>query len=72
MEELVNELSKFGAVRSIKNTCEFSLLMTKTDKDLSNNSLKILDLVTSYIGEEKKNIGTLISDEDLLFLTLIP
>ena len=73
MEELVNKLSNFGAVRSINNNaCQFSLLMTKTDKDLSNNSFKILELVTNYIGEEKKNIGTLLSDDSMLFLTLNP
>lgn len=73
MEELKRELSKYGWVRSIENSHQFSLLMTKTDENLNSSmTFKILDLVKCYVGSEKQTIGTLISDEDLLFLTLKP
>ena len=74
LAEITNELSKIGTVQVIKNDFVFSLLMTKDKQNLSDGmvSLKVLDVVTNYLGNEKPIVEVMKNEEDFLILILKP
>jgi len=74
IHEITNELSKLGIVQSIKNDYVFTLLMTKDKQDLTSNGIpmKVLDIVTSWVGNEKSTIEIMKNEEDFLLLILKP
>ena len=56
--EMTNELLKYGNIEVIKNDYVFTLLMTKANEySLTSGQipLKVLGIVTSYLGQEKPN-----------------
>ena len=74
LHEMTNELSKLGTVQVIKNEFVFTLMMTKDKQDLSSGQipLKVLGIVTSWLGSEKPNIEVMKNEEDFLLLVLKP
>lgn len=73
--EMTNELLKYGNIEVIKNEYVFTLLMTKGNEySLTSGQipLKVLDIVTSYLGQEKPNIEVMKNEEDYLLLILKP
>lgn len=73
--EMTNELIKYGNIEVIKNDYVFTLLMTKANEySLTSGQipLKVLGIVTSYLGQEKPNIEVMKNEEDYLLLILKP
>ena len=73
--EMTNELLKYGNIEVIKNDYVFTLLMTKSNKcSLTSEQipLKVLGVVTSYLGQEKSNIEVMKNEDDYLILILKP
>lgn len=73
--EITNELIKYGNIEVIKNDYVFTLLMTKANEYSLNSGqipLKVLGIVTSYLGQEKPNIEVMKNEEDYLLLILKP
>ena len=73
--DMTNELLKYGNVEVIKNDYVFTLLMTKSNQyNLTSGQipLKVLGIVTSYLGQEKSKIEVMKNEEDYLLLILKP
>lgn len=73
--EMTNELIKYGNIEVIKNDYVFTLLMTKANEHSLTSGqipLKVLEIVTSYLGQEKPNIEVMKNEEDYLLLILKP
>jgi len=73
--EMTNELLKYGNIEVIKNDYVFTLLITKENEySLTSGQipLKVLGIVTSYLGQEKPNIEVMKNEEDYLLLILKP
>lgn len=76
MKKLITKLNFYGNVEVIKNEFVFTLLITKKVNGLSLISgqipLKILEIVTNFLGDEKPNIEVMKNEETFLLLVLKP
>lgn len=72
MENLKEQLNKYGDILVLKDSTIFTLLLKTANRSLANaeTTLKILESVLDYLGDTKTKIEAMRNDEDYLLLIL--
>lgn len=76
MEELIEKLNFYGNIEVLKDDFVFTLLITRKPNGwvltTGQVPLKILEIVTNYLGDKKPMIEVMKNEKDFILLVLKP